>query len=635
MAPSPLFRISRGLSRIVESMSLFLGRHHRLFGSLLVLSIVLFSSADARARMGGGGGSDGGGGGDGGGDGIADLIFLILYMLPFPLNVVVAALVLAAFFWFARMKQQGSILNELPTAQVQPVPDDRGILEFSRVRPTFDEAAFLAKVRQAFLEIQAAWSDMDIARVRRYLSDGMYQRVNTQFAMMRILDQKNTIEHLEIKSIFIDRVEVDGVHDVIHVGIFAEIQDHFVSGAHPNLNSNYFEEFMEYWSFLRKTSASGKDLYHFTGCPGCGGELAANLGELSRCPYCGIITNNGDHDWVLFKITQMDDYRLQSKLHDLSVSLVNKLEELGGDDPEFSALRIEDKASNMYLQMETARVLKDPKRVRRFVTEEYLEKFSRNIDQEPDFVYSRIYLNDVTLVGALQMGSKNLLALSVKSSARRVRVEGREARWIDPAMISRNEVILMMRDASSQAGPGSAYAHQCPSCAGTVGDTIDLSCPYCGNPLNSTKGEWIISDVMSQMEYQVYFEQHRHLFTANVPPARLDAIMKVRDYALNNVLVMIAADGVFADAEMAFARKLARRWGYAPARLEGLFQMASNRQLVFRIPPRPKDREKVYRMMLKAAAADGAIATEEQVVLHYYRQQAGLPETTHSGGQVQ
>lgn len=625
MDSSPLSRLCGRLSRTWGSLTLSLLRNQRWLGTLAVLSLILFFSAESHARMGGGGGSEGGDGG-GGGDGIGDLILLILYLLPFPFNLVVAAIALALFFWFARLKQQGSVLNELPAANVQPARDDRGILALSRAHPDFEEAAFLAKVNQAFLDIQAAWSDMDISRVRRFLSDGMYQRVNTQFAMMRLLDQKNTIEHLEIKSIFIDRVEGDDVHDVIHVGIFAEIQDHFVSGTYPNLNRNYFEEFVEYWSFIRKTSASGKDLYHSTGCPNCGGELAEKLGEVSRCPYCGTLTNSGDHDWVLAKITQVDDYRLQSQLHDLSVSLVNKLEEISEADPDFSALRLEDLASNGYLQLETARVLKDPSRVRRFVTDECLEKFSRKISEEPEFVYDRIYLNDVTLIGGLRLGQQNLLALSVKSSIQRVRLEGREAHRIDPTVISRSEVVLMARDASAQAGQGSVYAHQCPSCGGTLGDTIDLTCPYCGNLLNSTKTGWTISEVMSQMEYQVFQEQHRQLFIANVPPAKLAALLKVRDYALNNVLVMIAADGVFADAELTFARKLARRWGYAPARLEGLFQLAANRQLKFRIPERPKDREKVYRMMLKAAAADGAIAPEESVVLHFYRQQAGLPE---------
>jgi hypothetical protein len=610
----------------VESMALFLGRHHRLLGSLAMLCLILFYSADGHARMGGGGGGDDGGGGDGGGDGIADLIFLILYMLPFPLNVVVAALVLAAFFWYARMKQQGSILNEMPGVKLQPTRDDRGILAFSQTHPDFDEAAFLAKANKAFLDIQSAWSDMDIARVRRYLTDGMYQRVNTQFAMMRLLDQKNSIESLEIKSIFIDRVEGDDLHDVIHVGVFACIQDHFVSGTYPNLNRNLYEEFVEYWSFIRKTTASGKDLYHTTGCPSCGGEIGSNLGELSRCPYCGTITNAGDHDWVLAKITQVDDYRIHSRLHDLSQSLVNKIDEISGDDPDFSVLKLEDKASNGFLQLETARILKDPKLVRRFVTDDYLERFSRKISQEPDFVYNRIYLNDVTIIGAMQQGYRNFLALSVKYSAQRVRLEGSEALWIDPAVTSRSEVVLMTRDAASHANLGSVYTHQCPTCAGTVGDTIDLNCPYCGNPLNSTKNEWIIADVMSQTDYQEFSERNRQFFIANVPPAKLQSLMKVRDYALNNVLVMIAADGVFTDTEMAFARKLARGWGYAPARLEGLFQLASNRQLKFRIPERPKDREKVYRMMCKAASSDGAIAPEESVILHFYRQQAGLPE---------
>ena len=93
---------------------------------------------------------------------------------------------------------------------------------------------------------------------------------------------------------------------------------------------------------------------------------------------------------------------------------------------------------------------------------------------------------------------------------------------------------------------------------------------------------------------------------------------------INHRIRRVAADGTITENELAFARKLARKWGYAPDRLEGLLDMAKNNQLVLRVPEKPKDREKVYRLMCKAAAADEAIAPQEQALLDFYRQQAKL-----------
>ena len=41
----------------------------------------------------------------------------------------------------------------------------------------------------------------------------------------------------------------------------------------------------------------------------------------------------------------------------------------------------------------------------------------------------------------------------------------------------------------------------------------------------------------------------------------MSKLYDVRDYAFNNVMVMIAADGVFDEEEQKFAPQLAKKWG--------------------------------------------------------------------------
>jgi hypothetical protein len=96
---------------------------------------------------------------------------------------------------------------------------------------------------------------------------------------------------------------------------------------------------------------------------------------------------------------------------------------------------------------------------------------------------------------------------------------------------------------------------------------------------------------------------------------------KVRDYAFNNILIMIAADGVFDAEEIDFAKKMARKWGYAPSKIEGMLDMAANNQLVLRMPEDRKDIEKIYKLMVKTAAVDGNVSPEEQALLDSVRQQ--------------
>jgi rubrerythrin len=591
----------------------FFKREHKTIGIFILIILGTFFYHDLAAQFGGGGGS--GGSDSGGGDGLGELIFFLLMLLPFPYNYISVVVLLVGVFFFNKLKKQGSILNKIPSNKVPVNHNLKDLKAFKEMHPEFDESEFIAKTGKAFYDLQKAWSDKDISLVRRYISDGMYQRVNTQFKMMDLLDQTNPMEKLSLKKEVIDKIESDGSFDVIHVAIYASIKNKYVSGKYPNLNIPIYEEFVEYWSFIRKNGASGVDMYSTYNCPNCGGLLPNETGDVSKCPFCGTITNSGEYDWVLSEITQADDYVTTNYLHDLSDSLYTKLENIMDTDPDFSKQIIEDKASNGFLQIGTAKVYKNADIMKRFVSDELFTRLKLDIETGPPFVYNRIYINDVTLIGALQKDGNNTLAVYIRSSFQRVSIINGKATFIDNSVMSRQNVMLMTRDINFLSNKGSLYAYQCSSCGGALQDTTDMNCPYCGSLLNSYKHEWIITDIMTQESYLTYYKENSKYFVANIDSKNIDKHMKVRDYAFNNVLIMIATDGVFDDEEMIFARKLAKKYGYSTKKVEGLFDMAKNNKLVIKMPESAIEREKIYKLMHKAAAIDGNICSDEQKLL--------------------
>jgi len=107
----------------------------------------------------------------------------------------------------------------------------------------------------------------------------------------------------------------------------------------------------------------------------------------------------------------------------------------------------------------------------------------------------------------------------------------------------------------------------------------------------------------------------------------IDKLYDVRDFAFNNVMLVIAADGVYADEERQFAEDLAKKWGYSVEKLQPFFAMAQNSQLVIRMPDDQKKQKKIYKLMKKAAESDKNISGEEQKLLDYIKGQYGLDES--------
>jgi hypothetical protein len=196
-----------------------------------------------------------------------------------------------------------------------------------------------------------------------------------------------------------------------------------------------------------------------------------------------------------------------------------------------------------------------------------------------------------------------------------------KATLLDPMVLSKTETVLMSRDVNPGLSKGSIYAHSCPSCGGPIKDTIDTKCQYCGSELNSTKNEWIITDILGVSEYKNYYQENKDDFVASISIDKLESLYDVRDYAFNNVLVVMAADGVFASDELVMAKQLAKKWGYKVDRIQPMFDMAKNGGLIIRMPEDQKKRQKILKLMEKTAAIDGVVSPEEQQLLDSVKKQ--------------
>ena len=372
--------------------------------------------------------------------------------------------------------------------------------------PDFNLIEFFVKVEKAFVEIQEAWGKGNIKSVRRFISDGVYQRFNTQLKMMSLLKQRDIISNISVSEIHLDKCGTDGLYDILHVGILAGMDDQFVCQTMPELNSpGGYEEFIEYWSFIKKRGSSKNDLYSTNECPCCSAPLSQAMGDSGKCPYCDTFVNSGEYDWVLSEITQKDDYVDSEKAFNKAPGLSEKVKKLIEENKDFAVQEIEDKASNGYLQILTAITLKDPAIMRRFVTDNAFAKLSKRI-KKATICYNRLYLNAVSLIGIKQDDAKNILFVEVRSTYQRVQlVSEDEALLVDPELTAKQEVIVMKRRIQTQSSKGSLYAHICSTCGAPVKDSLDIKCPYCSTPLNSSKNEWIISDILGMDEYENHF----------------------------------------------------------------------------------------------------------------------------------
>jgi len=602
--------------------------------AFLLLSILLNDHLFARAG-GAGGGSDYGGGYGGSGSGDGDDVFYIVYsilrIVPFPYNFIVLGI---GGYIYIKLKMQESVLNQIPRNMTMAPPVSKKAYEqFKKSNPSFHEEEFLSYVRKAFTDIQAAWSRGDISPVRAMISDGVYQRFHTQLKMMELLKQSNKLEGIDNLFISVVKYRRSGKYDVVDLAIQATINDNFVSELDDRLNSGGAENFMEYWSFIRlhnensSEHGQGKFTYDFSPrkCPACGAELEEDMVEVARCKYCQTLLNSGSYHWVLAEITQPLDYAATLTKTYRGADASPMLERKTEGRENFSTQDIEDKASNGYLQLLSSISFNQPGMIRRFVSDQFFEKFKRNYTGDT-LAFNRIFLNDVTVLARMEKTEegqppREVVMTAVKSTYQRVKKIQGGVEFIDKGLQTKTEVVFMERDLEVAEAKGSVYSHQCTACGAPVKDSTEYRCSYCNETLNATSRDWIITDLQSMDQFFLFYEQNLSAIDYKMRPGNLDKILDNRDYAFNNILVMLAVDGNISNEEVGYIHKLAKSWGYSFPKLTGMLQQARAGNLSLVMPENRDSRKKIIHRMEKAARADNEFSEAEKEFLDHVRRE--------------
>lgn len=487
--------------------------------TLTVLGIPFIGEELIARAGGGGGGSHGGGRGHGsggssgwghstGGGGFGHNAYYggsgHVYFSPW-VTAFILIVILFLVFRIVLFFQKASTTTSFTVSsnEKHSVEKDNGYKQFLATNPNFDVSEFLLKVRKAFIEVQTSWSEQNTNRMRKFITDGVYQRFNTQFKMMKLLQQTNPISNINIANIWIDKVEQDGLYDIMQVGIEASMDDKFECALNHELDEEGSMEFVEFWSFIRKRGIPKKDIYDSDKCPNCGAPLPENMGEVCKCTHCNAMINSGEFDWILSEITQKDDYYSNDVFSEKSGNLDTQINDMVSVYGDFSVQLVEDKASNAYMQIMTAQAMHDPLIMRRFVSDELFQQLAPKFEKSQE-IFNRIFLNKVTLIGAQKKENKNILIFAIICSIQRVLMTNKRVELVDREIMTLEEVIFLTRDAQAGAGKGSIYQHNCPSCGGPVKDTLELKCSFCGTLLNSTANDWVVSALMNRSEFAKY-----------------------------------------------------------------------------------------------------------------------------------
>ncbi len=602
------------------------------FSPFLVFLIILLvtTAGIALARAGGGqsyggsrsGGSSGSGGS--GGDGLGIIIyFLIRLCIEQPcigIPLVIVIIIVAIFVKKKNLKKQYSTIQQAGNRglnQNQDVVATKTALAKIKQRdPQFTTASIIKKSNAAFLEIQQAWSDQDLSKVRRFISDGVNERFSLQIDMQKKQNIRNKMENVQVLGTEVTSIESDSHFDSIHLRITAKAKDtdeNLTTGR--KIRTNYSGTFVEYWSFVRKPGVqtlAGKGLVEGV-CPNCAAPL--ELSDSGRCKYCDAVVTSGEYDWVLSEITQSIEWSTAA-----NPETVPGYTQMIEADPGFNLQTIEDTASVIFWRYIKSYFEGKMDPIKKLATEEYSNNLADSLENTKDG-QSHLFFADAA-VGAVETQSitqgtdYDRIQVLVKWSAANSwidhtgKVKSGGQKTIRPQIFT----LLRKHGVKTLAATQLNSAH-CPGCGAPYTGGDSGACEYCGRPLNDGSGSWVLESIGP-------------FSTSRINSAGVSPITGTSNVSTDILLLAMAstmyADGELDDKEMDMLGSFASQRGVSSEHLATIVNTVKQPDAQLPRPANTAEATEVLKAMVRMSLADGRIDDTEKALLENYATSAGL-----------
>lgn len=171
--------------------------------------------------------------------------------------------------------------------------------------PYFDPIAFKNSARNCIMEVYNCFYSLNFERLRMIESTDLYDIHKIDLETGLISGNLRTLKFSSFGDIIIDNYYIDGDKEVLCCSATAFSKDMIFD---PRTKENlldvpkyvFHQMKLEFSRHLGVKTTPGKE-FALKECPNCGAEIALNA--YGQCSYCNSVVINGEHSWVLNKIS--------------------------------------------------------------------------------------------------------------------------------------------------------------------------------------------------------------------------------------------------------------------------------------------------------------------------------------------
>lgn len=558
-------------------------------------------------------------------------MYLLVYLVVQEPEIGIPLLICCGiFYYFTHRSVAGYVRTQRTQNGLEAIDGNAEIAALNALKqrdPAFSPDLFYKRVGTAFLKIQDAWSTQNVATVRAFISDGVHERFQIQFAQQKAEGYRDRMERVNLDHIALMHLTSDNVFDSATVRIDANALDQHVSLTDGSVISGGFSNttFAEYWTFLRRrgTKTMNKDGLIEGLCPNCGAPIELNAE--ARCLNCKAILRSGQYDWVLVDIAQESQWQPE---YPRNLPGVNQLQQT---DPNFNLPDIEDRASVMFWRKTLADRLGKVDPLRKNASPEFCNAYEKLLHPPLEPNRNRTFWGDcavgaVEALGVIPGPPLDRMLVEVHASARLYEdAGGGKILRMMQGNVALYLFVLQRASGVQTSIASTISAAHCPSCGAPESDDTSSTCSFCGAVLNDGSNGWVLTDIlpMSSDPAQVLlaqldkipsmadltdpFMRDQAMVTANLPQRPPPQIAGLVAWAVKTT----TSGGALDPDEREMLAQVARRQNVPQEQLQRLLEAAQSGQLQTREPASGEEVRLWLGSLIRAALSNGPLTPSE------------------------
>jgi len=220
--------------------------------------------------------------------------------------------VVVIIFWSNKKKKKNTNYAPSSNDTVLPKIDLSSIDTLEQNDPNFNKDEFMQWVDSVFMELQTAWTNKDVEKIKTLEDNALYATHKAQLERY-IKDKKtNYIERIAIRDKAINGYKEDDGFEFIDLTLTVEMVDYIKDDVTGNVIKGRTEDrlMMEYNIVFKrkkgvKTDSVGE--LETVNCPSCGAPI--DISASAVCEYCNNVVNTSNHSWVISQYKGRNVYR--------------------------------------------------------------------------------------------------------------------------------------------------------------------------------------------------------------------------------------------------------------------------------------------------------------------------------------